>query len=240
MPPTPRRRDARIAVAVLAVLAIGVVSGCGPAGRDAKGPTATSPGPDGSSAPTGPGGRAPATPSVPVPSVPVPSVPVSSADLTAQATGAVIAPVSLRIPAQDIALPVDPVGVQGDGQMEIPPLAERGGWYRFGAAPGEVAGTAVIAAHVDSIASAGLGPFARLKNLVPGDAVEVTLADGTSRDYAVTSVDRVAKSDARWQDVFVRDGAPRLVLITCGGVFQPAVGHYADNVIVTAEPVGGS
>ena len=211
------------------------MSGCGPAGRDAEGPTATSSGPDGSSAPTGPGGRAPTTPSVPVP-----SVSVSSADLTAQATETVIAPVSLRIPAQDIALPIDPVGVQADGQMEIPPLAERGGWYRFGAAPGEVAGTAVIAAHVDSIASAGLGPFARLKNLVPGDAVEVTLADGTSRDYAVTSVDRVAKSDARWQDVFVRDGAPRLVLITCGGVFQPAVGHYADNVIVTAEPVGGS
>ncbi|MGV8966553.1 MAG: sortase domain-bontaining protein [Cellulomonas sp.] len=231
MASTARRRDARIAIAVLAVLAIGIVSGCGPAGSEAGGPTAIGPSPAASSVPSM--GPVPATPSAAVP-----DVPVSSADLAAQAASTVVPPVSLRIPAQDIALPVDPVGVQADGQMEIPRLAERGGWYRFGAAPGEAAGTSVIAAHVDSIASAGLGPFARLKNLAPGDAIEVTLADGGRQDYSVTTVSRVAKSDVGWQDVFVRGGPPRLVLITCGGVFQPAVGHYADNVIVTADPVG--
>ena len=234
MPLTSRRRDARIVVAALAVLGLGIISGCGSTEPEARGATATDRSPAASSPSSGLGGPEPATESVPVP-----NVAVSSADLTAQAAATAVAPVSLRIPAQDIALPVDPVGVQADGQMEIPPLAERGGWYRFGAAPGEVAGTAVIAAHVDSIASAGLGPFARLKNLVPGDAIEVLLQDGSRQDYAVTTVTRVAKPDVGWQEIFVRDGPPRVVLITCGGVFQPAVGHYADNVILTADPIGG-
>jgi LPXTG-site transpeptidase (sortase) family protein len=223
-----RRRAARIALAVLALgVASGVVSGCGPA----QGPTAFSASPVPSSSPSSPS---------PSPAEAVPSVPVRSADLADQTAEAVVPPVTVRIPAHDIEVPVDPVGVQADGQMEIPPLAERGGWYRFGAAPGQVTGTAVIAAHVDSVASAGSGPFARLKDLAPGDAVEVTLADGRRQDYTVTTVSQVAKPDVPWRDIFVRDGAPRLVLITCGGVFHRAVGHYADNVIVTADPVGAS
>ena len=40
----------------------------------------------------------------------------------------------------------------------------------------------------------------------------------------------------RWFD---RTGAPRLVLVTCGGAFRRDIGHYTDNVVVTAEPLGG-
>jgi hypothetical protein len=69
--------------------------------------------------------------------------------------------------------------------------------------------------------------------------VEVTLADGSTHRFAVTDVRRTAKTDIAWPEVFVRDGAPRLALITCGGVFQRDVGRYTDNVIVMAEPVGG-
>jgi hypothetical protein len=35
---------------------------------------------------------------------------------------------------------------------------------------------------------------------------------------------------------FATDGAPRLTLITCGGPFNEATGHYRDNVVVTAVP----
>ena len=38
-------------------------------------------------------------------------------------------------------------------------------------------------------------------------------------------------------DVFDTSGAPRLSLVTCGGVFNSQTGHYLDNVIVTATPV---
>jgi hypothetical protein len=168
-----------------------------------------------------------------------PPVPVRSAALDEVGAAAVVAPVSLALPAQDISLPVDPVGVAPDGQMEIPPRVERAGWYRFGPPPGG-SGTAVIAAHVDSVASAGLGPFARLEDAAAGDPVDVTLADGSTLRFVVTDVRRTAKTGIDWSTVFVRQGPPRLVLITCGGAFQRDVGHYADNVIVTAEPAGGS
>jgi len=32
-------------------------------------------------------------------------------------------------------------------------------------------------------------------------------------------------------------GAPRLVLITCGGRFDPVARSYEDNIVVYAEPV---
>jgi hypothetical protein len=36
--------------------------------------------------------------------------------------------------------------------------------------------------------------------------------------------------------LFQRTGPPRLVLLTCGGEFQPELRSYADNVVVVAEP----
>jgi len=168
------------------------------------------------------------------------NVPVRSASLDAvEAAPVVVPPVQAAVPSLGIALPIDSVGVAEDGQMEVPPLAERAGWYRFGAAPGDAVGTAVVAAHADSVASAGLGPFARLHEVEPGAVVDVTLADGTTRRYAVTAVTRQPKPEIRWADVFVQDGAHRLVLVTCGGTFQREAGRYSDNVVVTAEPVGG-
>jgi hypothetical protein len=144
--------------------------------------------------------------------------------------------VRVVLPAQRIDVPVDPVGVAADGQMEIPPLAERGGWYRFGADPGDPAGTTVVAAHVDSVASGGTGPFVRLGDVRPGDRVEVTLADGSTRAYVVQDVTQLPKSQARWPDVFTRDGPPRLALVTCGGAFDRDTRHYLDNILVTATP----
>jgi hypothetical protein len=165
-------------------------------------------------------------------------VPVAPATPPPAAAPSPTAPVRVAIPGRDVDVPVDPVGVAADGQMEIPPLAERGGWYRFGADPGDPAGTTVVAAHVDSVASGGTGPFVHLVDVRPGDAVEVTLADGSARTYVVDAVTRFAKDEARWPDVFTRDGPPRLALVTCGGAFDRDTRHYVDNVLVTATPVG--
>jgi hypothetical protein len=43
------------------------------------------------------------------------------------------------------------------------------------------------------------------------------------------------KTDIPLDRYFARDGAPRLTLITCGGPFDKATGHYRDNVVVTAK-----
>ena len=38
-------------------------------------------------------------------------------------------------------------------------------------------------------------------------------------------------------DVYSTRGRHRLALVTCGGPFLPASGHYRDNVVVIAVPV---
>ncbi len=232
-PPGPRRTAAVTVV-------LGLLAGCA-TGDPAPGTAsdADTGAPAATTAPAPSPSPAPEPPATPAPdAAALPDVPVRSAGLADVAATAAVPPVQVSLPALEITVPVDPVGVQPDGQMEIPPLAERAGWYRFGSSPAEPDGTAVIAAHVDSVASAGLGPFARLRDAAVGDVVDVALADGSQRQYAVVAVDRRAKPEIAWSDVFVRDGRPRLVLVTCGGTFQRDVGHYTDNVIVTAEPVG--
>lgn len=220
----PGRADSRGPHRWAAAALIALVVGCAPA-------TTATP-----AAPPAAATSVPAVPDEPAPGR-LPDIPVTRADLADLPAAPTTAPTSLSLPALDVVVPIDPVGVADDGQMEIPPLAERAGWYRFGAVPGATEGTAVIAAHVDSVASAGLGPFAGLKDLAVGDRVSVTLSDGATATYAVTAVISVTKPEITWQDVFVRDGAHRLVLVTCGGSFRGDVGSYSDNVIVTADVV---
>lgn len=141
-------------------------------------------------------------------------------------------PARLDIPSIGVrSAPVDAVGVEPNGEMEIP-AAERVGWYRFGAGPGEQ-GSTVLAAH---IAYGGVdGVFRSLDRVAPGEEVVVGSDDGSSRAYRVTEVVTYAK-DALPADVFSADGDERLVLITCGGTFNPQLRSYESNVVAYAVP----
>ncbi len=154
------------------------------------------------------------------------------------ALGAVTAPVSptrVQVPSLGIDVTVSPVGVEADGFMEIPPDVTVAGWYKYGSNPGGDTGTTVIAAHVDS-PRYGIGPFAALKDASVGEVVSVTSADGVVHEYAIESVSRIEKARLPLDDVFDREGAPRLALITCGGQFDYGAGHYEDNIVVIAIP----
>lgn len=173
---------------------------------------------------------------------PVPGVvPVRDAGVDpAQHAAQVAHPIHVSVPAVEVALPVQPSGLRDDGQMQVPPHAGTAGWYRLGVAPGARTGTAVIAAHVDSVASAGLGPFSRLGDVAVGDEVVVTADDGVVHRYAVTDVLALPKTEVRWSEVFTDDGRHRLALVTCGGTWRDDVRSYSDNVLVLALPVGES
>jgi LPXTG-site transpeptidase (sortase) family protein len=144
----------------------------------------------------------------------------------------------VRFPGLDVDAAVVAVGVDGLGEMEVPGDVATVGWYRFGPGPGAGAGSAVLSGHVDDRVQ-GRGAFYRLSDLEPGDAVAVDLADGTAVDYRVTLVERIDKDELPVDRLFARDGAPRLTLVTCGGDFDRAARSYRENVVVTAEPVGG-
>jgi Sortase domain len=141
-------------------------------------------------------------------------------------------PQRLLVPAVGIDSPVRPVGVADDGQMQLPIDPAVVGWYRYGPAPAD-RGSAVLAAHVDSWEH-GLGPLARLRDVAVGDTLVVRTARG-SVVHTVTAVTSYAKQ-ALPRTVFARSGPPRLRVITCGGAFDEASGHYEENLVVTAEP----
>ena len=146
------------------------------------------------------------------------------------------APVGLRIPALGVDVPVLPVGVDRDsGGMAIPEDVATVGWYRYGSGPGAAAGSAVLSGHVDD-REQGYGAFHKLGDLAPGDPVTVDLADGGVVAYRVEAVSRFPKTDLPVGEVFARDGAPRLTLVTCGGQFDYGAHGYTENVVVVARP----
>jgi hypothetical protein len=148
-----------------------------------------------------------------------------------------VPPARLSAPAVGIAAAVRAVGVEpGSSAMEIPEDVAVAGWYRFGPAPGEDGGVAIVTAHVDS-ARAGPGAFFRLRELDPGERVNVELADGRVLAYEVTGREQMAKGAVPSSRLFRRDGPPALALVTCGGDFDPATRHYRDNVVVWARPL---
>lgn len=145
-------------------------------------------------------------------------------------------PVELRIPAIDVRVAVDVVGLDAAGQVEVPVDVERSGWYRFSAKPGSGEGSTVIVGHVDGV-DQGAGAFYDLRSLNPGDTVTLTRADDRQVTYEVVARERFDKDRVPLRELFSRSGPERLTLITCGGPFDPASLEYTDNIVVTAIPV---
>ena len=141
-----------------------------------------------------------------------------------------------RFAVGDIDLPVLPVGVADGGTMELPTTAYAVGWYQFGARPADRSGTTVLAGHVDT-REEGLGPLAGLRAIDRGAEIVLTAADSTSRRYRVAEVRAIRKARVPLEQIFARDGAETLVVITCGGPYDRRTG-YRDNVILTARPAG--
>jgi Sortase domain len=141
-------------------------------------------------------------------------------------------PVEIKIPSINVDATVIPEGTNPQGALETPPLNEQNvtGWWDGGHAPGQL-GPAVIVGHIDS-AAAGPLVFWNLHKLVPGETAEVILADGAQVWFNVTGSQEVSKDAFPTQKVYGPTPGPSLRLITCTGDFDPATGHYADNLIV--------
>jgi LPXTG-site transpeptidase (sortase) family protein len=147
------------------------------------------------------------------------------------APAAVAVPVSLSIPAIGVQTRLVRLGLAADGTLQVPSTTAVAGWYTGSPRPGAT-GAAVIAGHVDSYA--GPGVFFRLRQLRPGELVYVKRADATLAVFRVTGIQQFAKT--RFPTVSVYGPVPdaELRLITCGGIFDYATGHYLSNVIVSA------
>ena len=143
-------------------------------------------------------------------------------------------PVRLRIPRVGIVSTLVPLGVDGDGAMEVPPDGSQAGWYSKAPTPGAL-GPAVLAAHVTWDRRPAL--FFRLGELRQGDRIEVVRDDGTTAVFGVQRVASFAKARFPTQAVYGPVDHAALRLITCGGSFDESVGHYVENVVVFAAMV---
>ena len=139
-------------------------------------------------------------------------------------------PVALSIPRIRVQSRLVPLGLDSDGEMELPdpPVA---GWFTGGPTPGAL-GPAVITGHVTWNRPA---VFYRLSTLRRGDQVAVTRKDGRTAVFTVSRVDRFSKSRFPSQAVYGTIDHAGLRLITCGGTYDAARHRYLDNVVVFAR-----
>lgn len=145
-------------------------------------------------------------------------------------------PVSIQIPAISVSAPLMELGQNSDGSLQTPPLANLNlaGWYKYSSAPGQK-GPAVIAGHIDS--TAGQAVFYRIRYLTNGERIDVTLANKQVAIFAVDGLQQTAKTSFPTNEVYGPTPGSTLRLITCGGTFDYATGHYLSNVIVYAHLV---
>jgi hypothetical protein len=144
-------------------------------------------------------------------------------------------PVSIDIPAIGVNSRLLHLGVDPDGTIQVPSLYATPGeaaWYKYSATPGQI-GVSVIEGHVDTVQ--GPAVFFRLGGLRPGDRVEVRLADGITAVFRVTGVRQYLKSKFPAKTIYDATRYAALRLITCGGVFDDATGHYLSSTVVFAS-----
>lgn len=163
---------------------------------------------------------------------PVPAVPASAQ--VAPAPAAPTAPTTLAIPSIGVRSDLLDLGVAADGSAEVPQDYDRAGWFREGGRPGG-RGPTVLLGHVDS--RSGPAVFHRLRDLAPGDVVEVGTRDGAVARYAVERTEQVSKDDFPTFAVFGATADDVLRLVTCAGEFDRGERSYTDNLVVHANRI---
>ena len=126
-------------------------------------------------------------------------------------------------------------GVDAEGVMEAPDNAYDVAWYDFSAHPG-FGGNAVFAGHVDYI-HVGEAVFWNIKDLEPGDLINVQLEDGTVYHYVVNFKQQFDAATAPVNEIVGPTPKETVTLITCGGVFNSATHQYDKRLVVRAERV---
>lgn len=142
-------------------------------------------------------------------------------------------PRAINLPSLGVSnAPIEPVGLEDNGELEVPD-ADTVGWYEFGAGVDGGRGSTVLAAHIAYNGQNGV--FQNLVDLEPGERFTIE-RDGEDLEYVVDSVVDYDKWELPISDLFSETSEERLILITCGGAFNPEIASYEDNTVVVAHP----
>lgn len=142
-----------------------------------------------------------------------------------------IQPTGIYIKNLKINAPIVPVGLTSEKSLQVPQNSNAVGWYIYGTPPGDI-GPAVITGHLDSL----LGPavFYHLKNLRPGDNIEVSRSDGSRAIFRVDSLQEYSQNDFPTDKVYGKINYAGLRIITCSGTYDKKLGRYTNNLVVYA------
>lgn len=185
--------------------------------------------------------RSAASPVSVVPSTTTGATPPStSAAPTSTTTGPILTrsvPVHLSVPAIGVDSGLLQIGLNAAGAIQTPPLVRdsHAYWLTVSPTPGQL-GPATIIGHVDS-AAYGPGVFFRLGALRQHDTISITRADGLVAEFAVERVVEYPKAQFPTFAVYGNTDNAALRLITCGGIFDPAVHSYESNIVAYASLV---
>ena len=139
-------------------------------------------------------------------------------------------PQRLEIPKLEIDTDIQYVGVNAKGNMGVPSNYSDVAWYKYGTAPGQI-GSAVIDGHVDN--GLGLaGVFKRLVEMKRGDDVYVVTKEGRRLHFVVTKTATYDYKDVPTEDLFNKNDAAYLNLITCEGSWIKTEKTYDKRLVV--------
>jgi sortase (surface protein transpeptidase) len=163
-----------------------------------------------------------------VPEVPSSTTTSSSSTSTTAFTHAIADPVRVVIPALKVDAKMVAVGLTSQSAMEVPVVGTVG-WYKLGPVPG-AAGPSVLVSHVSWGGKKGV--FYYLKDLKPGDQVQVYDASGDCAVFQVDSSETILKTKLPTEKIWNHTDQAEIRLVTCGGTYNSKTGHFLSNVIV--------
>jgi LPXTG-site transpeptidase (sortase) family protein len=162
------------------------------------------------------------------------SAAASGGEISSNALIPTAPPAQLLIPSLNVHRPIEGVGTNRSGVMNLPVNGWDAGWYKYGPIPG-APGDAVIEGHAGFPGQPML--FGKLSTLKAGDQVLVVLADKTQRLFVVVSKTTVpvGAAPAGMGEPY---GPPRLTLITCTGSFDATTFSYSRRLVVELSYAG--
>ena len=169
-------------------------------------------------------------------SVPVPAQQKPSTNAIGSYQVAAGLPKYLKIDKLGVNARVLQTGVTTSGALGTPPNIYDTAWYTGSAQPGQPAsqGAVLIDGHVHGPTLPGV--FMNLKNLSPGDNLQITRGDNTVFNYVVVKVQNYDANGLDMKNLLssIDPSKPGLNLITCGGPFDKQSGQYTQRTVVFA------
>lgn len=142
-------------------------------------------------------------------------------------------PTKIKIDKIGVDEAIDPVKFDKDEYMPTPSGAKGVTWLEYAgfSSPGWT-GNAVLTGH--NYVNNDPGTFVKLHELVVGDIVEFTYADGSKGRFTVKSVDTYDENNKDLNSIVYDGDTTRTTIVTCAGTRKQG-GGYPQRCVVICE-----